>query len=743
MNSPLPISLAANRRLDAWLKFHPAGFLEVFSGKVEIGQGIVTALAQIVADELDLGIDQIRMRAASTELSPDEAVTSGSLSIQHSGTALRHASAHARALLLEHAAKLLQAAPEAARDLRVERGEIHALNGASLAYWALADQVEFAVEVDCAIPVKGATRYSAVGSAVPRDDLADKFLGIPRFIHDLELPEMLHGRMLRPASRAALLLRLDTGPAEAVPGVVQIVRDGSLVGVLAESQRAADLAIAKLRQHAEWQQTDTLPEQHELSAWLQRQPVETNLVAHREPAAEQTLGTPVRTVKARYDKPFVAHASIGPCCALAQADNGDGDGDSEDEIRLRVWSHSQGIFNLRTDLALSFGMPLEAVVVQHEQGAGCYGHNGADDVAFDAAWLARAAHASSARQDASNGPNGPNRSGRSGRPVRVQWSRADELGWSPYGPAMVIEIEADLDASDQVVGWRHTVWSNGHGTRPGRANSPALLGAWHLAQPFEPPAPSNPALAVGGGAERNAVPIYDFPAWHIVNHRVLSAPLRPSSLRALGAVGNVFALESFVDDLATAAGIDPLEWRLRHLSDPRARAVLQTACTRAGWADCQAGDLPEGHGIGLAVARYKNTGAYCAVVARIIAGEHITVSQLSIAVDVGQPINPDGVANQIEGGALQAVSWTLKEEVKFDRQRVTSDSWETYPILRFDEVPAVVVDIMASSETSLGAGEASLGPTAAAIGNAVFRALGVRVTSLPLTAERIIAAFDQ
>jgi CO/xanthine dehydrogenase Mo-binding subunit len=390
-----------------------------------------------------------------------------------------------------------------------------------------------------------------------------------------------------------------------------------------------------------------------------------------------------------------------------------------DGERLEVWSHSQGIFNLRADLAVSFGMAVSAVVVQHAEGAGCYGHNAADDVAYDAAWLARAAR---------------------GQPVRVQWSRADELAWAPYGPAMVIELEADLDASDRVVGWRHRVWSNGHGTRPGRGNTPALLGAWHLETPFEAPAAVNPPLHAGGGAERNAVPLYDFPAWNIVNHRVLSMPLRTSSLRSLGAFANVFALESFVDDLAEATASEPLEWRLRHLSDPRARAVLQRAALRAGWHER---DKQEGIGYGIAVARYKNSGAYCAVVARIEAGAQIVVTRLNIAVDVGTVINPDGVANQIEGGAIQAVSWTLKEEVRFDRQRVTSDSWETYPILRFTEVPAVEVDIVPSNAPACGAGEASLGPTAAAIGNAVRDALGVRVTSLPLSAERIIATFDQ
>ncbi|WNC94484.1 molybdopterin cofactor-binding domain-containing protein [Paraburkholderia sp. FT54] len=701
--SERPQSLRANPCLGAWLRFSSEGYVDVFSGKVEFGQGIVTALAQIVAEELDVGIDQIRMRPANTAASPDEAVTSGSLSIQHSGTALRHACAHARALLLERAARLLQVSTDLVHQLAVKRGEIKAPHGGIASYWAIAGDVQFDVDVDCTITVKAAAAYTVVGAPVSRDDLADKFLAVPRFIQDIELPGMLHGRVLRPGSRAATLLALDDGAARVVSGVVQVIRDGSLVGVLATSQRAAVEAIDKLRQHARWQHSEPLPEQQKLSVWLKQQPVETTVVANRQSAAPDVA----RTLKMTCDKPFLAHASIGPSCALARFDG----------ERLEVWSHSQGIFNLRADLALSFDMPVSAVVVRHAEGAGCYGHNAADDVAYDAAWLARAA---------------------GGQPVRVQWSRADELAWAPYGPAMVIELEADLDAGDRVVGWRHSVWSNGHGTRPGRGNTPALLGAWHLETPFEAPVAINPPLAAGGGAERNAVPFYDFPAWNIVNHRVLSMPLRTSSLRSLGAFANVFALESFVDDLAEATRSEPLEWRLRHLSDPRARAVLQRATLRAGWHER---DKQECIGYGMAVARYKNSGAYCAVVARIEAGVQIVVTRLNIAVDVGTVINPDGVANQIEGGALQAVSWTLKEEVRFDRQRVTSDSWETYPILRFTEVPAVEVDIVPSNAPACGAGEASLGPTAAAIGNAVRDALGVRVTSLPLTAERIIAAF--
>jgi CO/xanthine dehydrogenase Mo-binding subunit len=362
-------------------------------------------------------------------------------------------------------------------------------------------------------------------------------------------------------------------------------------------------------------------------------------------------------------------------------------------------------------------LPKASVVVRHVEGAGCYGHNGADDVAFDAARLAQSA---------------------GGRPVRVQWSRADELAWAPFGAAMAVDLEADLDAGGSIIDWRHALWSNGHSSRPGRAKTPALLGSWHLGKPYARPSAINPSLVAGGGAERNAIPLYAFPAWTIVNHRVLAAPLRTSALRSLGAYANVYAIESFVDELAAATAVDPLQFRLRYLEDPRARTVLESAAAKARWHDWR---RREGSGHGIAFARYKNSGAYCAVVAEVEAGREIRVRRLAVVVDVGLVINPDGVANQIEGGAVQAASWTLKEAVRFDRTRVTSDSWERYPILRFSEVPDVDVQIIARPDCPpLGAGEAPMGPTAAAIGNAVFDALGVRVRDLPITALRIVAA---
>ena len=697
-----PGSLQGNPKLDQWLRFSGDGFIDVLSGKVEIGQGILSALAQIVADELDLPIDRLRMMAANTELSPNEGVTSGSLSIQDSGSALRHACALARAHYLE-AAALRLGVP--ATTLRIDSGNIIAEDGQQTSYWSLVEAGPADLAVTADYPVKSAADYRWVGRSVPRTDLPERIFGQPCFIHDLELPKMVHGRILRPPSPSATLSSIDVEEARASAGVIKVVRDGSLVGVLADSARNADSAVVKLARHAHWHETESLPDENTLASWLKSQSADSRVVEVKSMVDGSSAPEVDRTVRANYSRPFIAHASIAPSCALGRID-----GD-----RLEIWSHSQSIFNLRKDLALALAMEERQIVVQHVAGAGCYGHNGADDVAFDAAWLARAA---------------------AGRPVRVQWSRADELAWAPLGPAMAVALEADLDDTGAVVGWRHEVWSNGHSTRPGRAATPALLGSWHQAQAFAPLLAVNVPAAAGGGAERNAIPLYDFPSWQVNNHRVLTMPLRTSALRSLGACANVFAIESFIDELAHATGANPIEFRLRYLQDRRGRAVLDRVVEMSGW---QAWHGREGVGHGIGFARYKNSGAYCAVVAEIEVEREVRVSRLVISADVGLVINPDGVANQLEGGAIQATSWTLKEAVRFDHKRVTSDSWESYPILRFSEIPAVLIDLVPSTEASVGAGEASLGPTAAAIANALFDALGVRMRDLPLSAERIAA----
>jgi nicotinate dehydrogenase subunit B len=635
------------------IHFRDDGSVEVFAGKVELGQGILTALRQIAADELGMALDRVRITPACTEHSANQGVTSGSLSVENAGKALRDACAAAR----------------------IERG-LHRIEGAA----------------------------ASVGTSAARIDLPDKVMGRARFIHDVEPRGLLHGRVLRPPSPQARLRSLDEARAQSIPGVIAVVREGRFVGVVAQREEAAVAAIERLRRDAHWSESPTLPDATVLPNWLRAQKVETSVVGER---ATPTAAVAARTLRGAFSRPFIAHASIGPVAAIARWREG----------KLRVWSQTQGIFNLRSDLAVVFGMKEEDIVVQHEEGAGCYGHNGADDVALDAALLARAAgeHA-----------------------VKVVWSREDELAWAPFGPAMAVDLESDLDGAGEVLAWRGDVWSNGHGTRPGRGTTPTLLAATHLDRGWEMPVAVNQPIAGGGGAERNSLPEYEMPAVRVRSHRLLAMPLRVSALRGLGAFANVFAIESLVDDIAAARGEDPLAWRLRHLKDPRSCEVLQAAARRFRWDERERG---EGRGFGVGYARYKGNGAWCAVMAEIEVEAAIRVKRLVIAADVGLAVNPDGVANQLEGGAIQATSWALKEAVAFDDTRVTSASWEAYPILRFSEVPRVEVELLQRrEEPSKGAGEASLGPTAAAIGNALFDALGVRVRDLPLTPERIVAA---
>jgi CO/xanthine dehydrogenase Mo-binding subunit len=693
MTSP---SLENNPRLGGWLTFDPAGRVLVRSGKVELGQGVLTALGQIVAEELDVDPARVQMVAASTDGSPDESYTAGSLSVQHSGAALRAVCAQVRALHLAAAAEQLQVAAD---TLTVADGEFCAPDGRRTSYWELA--LDLDQDVVPGTVAKDPAGYSVVGRSAPRLDLPDKVAGRPRFLHDLRLDGMLHGRVLRPPSRGAVLDSVDDTAARSVPGVVAVVRDGSFLGVVAEREENALRAMAALR--AVWSEQDSLPPEQQLADFLVSAPTEETVLADTDDDAPPAA----RTVRARFTRPYLAHASIAPSCGLAVWDGG----------RLSVWSHSQGIYKLRTAIARLQGLGEEDVVVQHVEGAGCYGHNAADDAAYDAVLLARAVP---------------------GRPVRVVWTREDELSWGPLGPAMVVDIAADLDESGAVQRWQQDVWSNGHASRPGPAGNP-LLAATHVQDAVPQLPASDPPLQNGGGSGRNAVPLYDLPRQLVRTHRLQTMPLRTSAMRALGAHLNVYAIESVVDELAVLADVDPVEYRLRMLPDERAGAVLQAAAERAGWGRGLGPDV----GLGVGLARYMNRGAWCAVVAEVEAEASVRVRRLTIAVDVGLVVNPDGVVNQIEGGALQALSWTTKEQVRFDARTVTSRTWEDYPILTFTEVPPVdVVLLDRPDQPALGAGEASIGPTAAAIGNALYAATGLRVRTLPLTSDNVVAAMD-
>jgi len=671
MNKPLDSHLALSdaRRLTQRVHFERDGTVSIATGKVELGQGITTALAQIAADELGVELQKIKVLPASTAYSPDEGVTSGSLSIQDGGRELRKACAELRALLAKSGRE---------------------------SYWELAQFIAEGAgkDIPADAAVRPASEYRVVGTNAPRVDLPAKFAGRGAYVHDKVLPGMLHARLLRAPSVYSKLLSLPAAPAG-----TEILRDGGFAAVVAARERDAIEAAKKLRAKAVWSEAPALPD--DIHAWLKDNVTEHNVAKEAADPAAKARG--VKRVQAEYRKPFIAHGSIGPSCALAQM-KGD---------VIEVWSHTQGIFGLRQEIAMVLRMPEEKVIVHHAEGAGCYGHNGADDVGLEAALLSRMTH---------------------GKPVRLQWTREDEFSWEPYGPAMAVALDAQLDGGGHVVSWRHDLWSNGHTHRPGRAGKPVLLAAGELAQPFERAPSIDPPLPAGG-AHRNAIPGYEFPDLLVMQHYVREAPVRGSSLRSLGAFGNVFAIESFMDELAEAANAHPVEFRLRHLKDPRGRAVIEEAVRRSDWNFFQ---KSEGRGHGIAYARYKNLGAYCAVVAEVEAGgEELRVTRLVAAVDVGLPVNPDGVANQIEGGCVQATSWALKEA-----WRPGVQAWEDYPILRFSDAPPVEVHIVRNQLPSLGAGECTMGPTAAAIANALYDALGVRVRELPLSKDNITRAIN-
>ena len=418
----------------------------------------------------------------------------------------------------------------------------------------------------------------------------------------------------------------------------------------------------------------------------------------------------VKTLAATFTRPFQAHAAIGPSCAVAHWENG----------KLHVWSHTQGPFPLRGELAKALKIPPSDITVTHREGSGCYGHNGADDVALDAALCARAT---------------------GGRPVKLQWMREDEFRWEPYGSAMVIDLQAGLDANGNVVDFRNELWSHTHSTRPGESDGVNLLAAWYVKDAQRPGTARNIPQPAGGG-DRNAIPLYVFPRQRVVNHLLPDMPVRVSALRTLGAYANVFAIESFMDELALAAGADPVEFRLRHLSDPRAKAVIETVAAKAGWRPGARGGDGRGRGIGF--AKYKNLATYVAVVAEVEvdreSGE-VKVPRAWAAADAGLVVNPDGLSNQIEGGVIQSTSWTLREAVEFDGTRILTGDWANYQILRMPEVPTVQVTLIdRPGEKSVGAGEAAQGPAVAAIANAVANATGRRIRDLPLTAGRVKAA---
>ena len=700
--TPLPGSLKTAPMLDAWLRIDADNKVTVFTGKSELGQGIRTALIQVAAEQLGVPVESITLITSDTARTPAEGYTAGSQSMQESGTAIMHASAQAREILIGLAAGRLSLPPD---TLSAEDGAVVAPDGRRLRYGELIADEVLHVQAQPTSRLRDPRSFRVMGQPLKRVDIPAKVTGEVAYVQDLRLDGMVHARVVRPPSYGATLRDVDATRVESMPGVRKIVRDGNFLAVIADREFRAIKAMEVLAASAKWDERESMPGQNEFYAWLKQQPNKPIVIKDDKAPAP----TAAKTLEAEYFRPHQIHGAIGPSCAVAQFREG----------ALTVWSHAQGMFPLREAVSQLVKLPPDKVRCIHMEGSGCYGHNGADDAAADAAYLAVA------YPDA---------------PVRVQWMRDHEHQWEPYGPGMVMNVKASLDADGAIVAWDYAVWTDTHATRPGGAG--ATLAGQHIATPFPIP-PPQPGSQPTGLGDRNIIPLYRIPNLRLIYNFVPHQRVRVSALRGLGAYANVFAIESFMDELAAVAGADPVEFRLKHLADPRAIDVVRLAADKFGWR--RSPKPPEGRGQGFAFAKYKNLAAYCAVAIEV-AVEHETgavrLRRAVSATDSGQVVNPDGIRNQIEGGIVQSASWTLHEALSFDRTRINSRDWSSYPILRFnnlfESVDVHVID--RPGQPFLGTGEASQGPTGAAIANAIMSATGQRIRELPFTRQRVKAA---
>lgn len=703
MNAPSP-SLTTAPHAGQWMRIKGDGQFELRTGKVELGQGISAALCQIACNALGVTPAQLQWVAGDTAVSPDEGYTAGSQSVEVGGAALRRIGDIVRSHFARSAAQSLGCSTA---ELRLQAGSFLAPSGKSLSYFALAQAENHAwqglrVDSECTalLPVQ------TDNISVQRDDLWLKFTGAG-FIQDIQLPDMWHARVLRGSHPDSRPVSVDVHVLGELEGVERVLVQHHFVALLGRDEGALIKACAKAKALTRWLVPD-LSAAADAEVLLPGLAAFTHLALKAETAAHPAAPSAL-SMQRRYSRPFIAHASIGPACALAQP-AADG---------IQVWSHSQGVFNLRDQIAQALQLRGEQVHVRHAHGAGCYGHNGADDVAFDAAFIAH----------------------KLGLNVRVQWSREDELSMSPMGAASVVDIHATVDGEGHIATWHTQVWSPTHLNRPGWGDGIQLLGAWSAFENLSQPKPKDVPLPTGGGL-RNAVPAYDVGALNIEHHFLERTPVRVSALRSLGAHANVFAIESFMDELSDALDVDPLVFRLRHLTDPRARNVLETVAQLANWP--QRGEAGTGQGYGLGYARYKNKAGYCAVVAHVEVAERVKVTRVWACVDAGAIVHYDGLLNQVEGGILQAMSWTLHESVRWDTQGICSSDWENYPVLSFADVPDLDIHLVDASEhPSLGSGEVATGPMASALGNAVAHALGLRARHLPLNTRRLMQAIEE
>jgi CO/xanthine dehydrogenase Mo-binding subunit len=698
----------AKDEVDAFLAIDAKGKVTVYSGKVDLGTGVPTALAQMVAEELDVPLAAIDMITGDTALTPDQGTTSGSYSIQNGGVQLRQAAATARNALLTEAAKRLGASQA---DLTVVDGVIRGKSGGkSVSYAELIGGKQFALKLDPAAPTKNSANFKLVGKSIARGDIPDKMTGRFTYMQDFRVPGMLHGRVVHPPAIGAKLESVDEDSVKSIPGIVKVVHEGDFLAVVAQNDWAAIKAGQQLK--ATWSQSETLPDQaklweHVRATKVVKEDVTSNVGDTTAALAAATAGEG-KKLSATYDFAIHTHGSIGPSCAIAEFKDG----------KLTSWSASQATHALRRQLADMFAMPAENIRCIYVEGAGCYGRNGHEDAAAEAALLAKAV----------------------GKPVRVQWSRADEHGWDPKGPPTLIDLRASLDASGNVTAWESEFFIP-NGAAPGSVVG--LLGA-QLAG-----LPTAQQMSPGGITGNSAIP-YKFANVKTVCHRIESTPFRPSWIRAPGRLQNVHANESFMDELAAAAGADPLEFRLKYFdpAEKRGLEILDRLAALAKWEKRPspekntAGNIAKGRG--LTYVKYELSRTYIGAVAEVEVDRSsgdIHVTRFYVVHDCGQVINPDGVKAQIEGNIIQTVSRTLIEELKFNRSAVTSLDWASYPIITFPKIPQIVIELIdRPAEKPWGAGEPSAAVVPSAISNAVFDATGVRMRSVPYTPDKMKAA---
>ena len=686
--------------VDSFLAMHADGTVTVYTGKVDVGTGLRVAVAQMAAEELGIPAERITVVDGDTGLCPDQGGTGGSTGLTRGGADVRQAAATARHALIALAANQLN---RPASELTIAGGDVRPIAGGSgVQIGALVGDRRLTLKVDPKAPLREPAGYTVVGRSIPRPDVPDKCRGRHVYVHDFTRPGMLHARVIRPPAPGATLVSVDESSLAGLPDI-RLVRVASFLAVVSKDEWAAVRAAAALK--AAWTEGQPLPDSADLERWTRAAPLDRDqaVVSRGDVAAALQKGDAQHA--ATYFWPFQSHASLGPCCAVADI-RGDGG---------TIWSSSQGTHGMRGNLSKVFGLAPDKVRVIFLDGSGSYGTNGGDHVAADAVLLSKTL----------------------GEPVRVQWSRQDEHGWDPKGPQQLLDVRATVDAAGRIVAWDTQMWlpNQAQGARALLAGDAAGLNQDH---------------GQGAGAiTQNGDPPYQADHVRVLVHWVKQTPLQLSNLRAPGKIANVFAVESFTDELAAATRTDPVEFRRTRLTDPRALDVLAKAADAIGWRprpspnpQPRQGNVLVGRGI--AYMRYKQAENYVAMAMEVGVDPStgsIQVRRVTCAHDCGLIVNPDALKNQIEGCIVQTISRTLHEEVTFDRTRVTSIDWASYPILRFPQAPQVdVILINRPDQPLLGAGEAATTPVAAALANAVFDATGVRLRRVPFTVERVKAA---